>query len=86
MPALPPWVHPDPKKKLFGFRIYYATGQTDFGLIVAPDKQEAWGILRSLTFAGVEHDLIIDDQPAFVDTILSQYNGAAFLTTEPSCN
>jgi hypothetical protein len=79
-------VHPDPNKKLFGFRLYYATGQTDFGLIVAKDKQDAWDTLRGLSFCAVEYDLIIDDQPAFVETILSQYNGAAFLTTEPSCN
>lgn len=79
-------VHPDPAKKLFGFRLHYATGQTDFGLIVAKDKQAAWDTLRNLSFCAVECDLIIDDQPAFVETILSQYNGAAFLTTEPSCN
>jgi len=79
-------VHPDPTKKLFGFRMDYASGQTDFGLIVATCKEAARLELESLCFSSICVTLIIDDQPGFVDTILSQYRGIAFLTTEPSCN
>lgn len=79
-------VHPDPDRKLFGFRLDYANGQTDYGLIVAPSRELAQLDLEAATLSGIEYTLIVDDQPGFVDTIVSQYRGLAFLTTEPSCN
>ena len=79
-------VHPDPAKKLFGFRLDYANGQTDWGLIVASDKETARLDLEAATLAGIEYQIIVDDQPGFVETLLAQYRGLAFLTAEPSCN
>ena len=78
-------VHPDPAKKLFGFRIDYANGATDWGLIIASDQETARLELEGTTFAGYEVTITID-QPAFVDTLIEQYRGIAFFTTEPSCN
>ena len=79
-------LHPDPTKKLFGFRMDFASGQTDWGLIVATDKETARLGLESVCFSSICVTLIIDDQPGFVETILDQYRGIAFLTTESSCN
>lgn len=79
-------LHPDPDRKLFGFRLDYANGQTDYGLVVASCRETAQLYLEAATLSGIGYTLIVDDQPGFVDTIVSQYRGLAFLTTEPSCN
>ena len=70
---------------LFGFSIKYANGSTDWGLILATDRETARLELESCTFAGIEVTITID-QPTVVDILHSQYGGIAFLTTEPSCN
>lgn len=81
----PAWAHPNPDMKLFGFRLNYATGQTDYGLVVASSKEVALQMIDPLSFCSVGYELIVNDQPAFVQAIVDQYRGVAFLTTEPSC-
>ena len=71
--------------KLFGFCITYATGARDWGLIIATDQETARLELEGTTFAGVDVAITID-QPEYMEVILNQYRGLAFLTTEPSCN
>lgn len=78
-------VHPDPAKKLFGFRLDYANGQTDWGLIVASDKETARLTLENESFCTTDVKITID-QPEVVGTLLGQYRGLAYFTTEPSAN
>lgn len=77
--------HPDPDKKLFGFTLTYATGSTDYGLVVATDAETARLHVEASTFAGIDVQITFD-QPSYVDVLVDQYRGLAFLTTEPGCN
>lgn len=81
----PPTSLSDVSHKLFGFSITYATGACDWGLIVATDKETARLRLEGTAFAGIEVTITVD-QPEYMDIIQNQYNGLAFLTTEPTCN
>lgn len=78
-------VHPDPSKKMFGFVVEYASGGTDWGLIVASDEETARLQLENESFCATDVKITID-QPNLVDTLLAQYRGIAYFTTEPSYN
>lgn len=82
----PAWAHPDPAKKLFGFHVKFANGTDDYGLIVATDMETAHLHLENDTLACYAVELIIDDQPAFVEMLLTRYNGLAYLTRSTLCN
>lgn len=77
--------HPDPDKKLFGFTLTYATGSTDYGLVVATDAETARLYVENASFVGIDVQITID-QPSYVDMLVDHYRGLAFLTTEPGCN
>lgn len=78
-------VHPNPAYKLLGFIIEYANGGTDRGLIVASDAETARLQLENESFCSTDVKITID-QPALVETLLDQYRGIAYFTTEPSYN
>jgi hypothetical protein len=78
-------IHPNPDYKLFEFSIEYANGGTDRGLIVASDQETARLQLENESFCVTDVKITID-QPSFVETLLAQYRGIAYFTTEPSCN
>lgn len=84
--STPAWAHPDPAKKLFGFHALFADGTDSWGLIVATDKETARLHVENDTLACYAVELIVEDQPAFVDAILTRYDGLAYLCTEPRCN
>lgn len=79
----PTWAHPDPAKKLFGFHAQFADGTDRWGLIVATDRETARLQVENDSLHCYAVELIVEDQPAFVEAILAQCNGLAYLCAEP---
>lgn len=79
-------VHPDPVKKLFGFKVSFANGEDQYGLVVAADKAAAQLRLENDTFACYATELIVDDQPAFVDMLIARYDSLVYFTSKANCN
>jgi hypothetical protein len=72
-------------QKLFGFQVEYATGQSDFGLVIATSEETARLAVEQASFATIKH-AVIKDQMRVVDLIHEQYRGLAYFTSEAGCN
>lgn len=71
--------------QLYAFELQYASGGSDFGIIISSSREAAKQELEACTLAGIKA-ILITDQPHVRELILSHYRGIAVFTTEFSSN
>jgi hypothetical protein len=67
------------KRELYAFELHYLTGEIDYGMIVAPDRQVAIKRLEDLSLIGLKA-VVVQTQPEVIYTLLTKFAGMAVFT------